>query len=61
MRVLYNAESFDPKEYGEDKITKTSAMSIMQFDPRVPSYVFLKFMMQELEDETDLIQFGQTD
>ena len=55
MRILYNDERFDPKKYGDDKIVKESGMSIMQFDPRIPSYLFLKFMMQELEDETDMI------
>ena len=58
MRVLFNHERFDPKQYGDEKIIKESAMSIMQFDPRIPSYTFLSFMMQELEDETDLLQFG---
>ena len=61
MRVLYNYERFDPKKYGNEKIVKESGMNIMQFNPRSPSYIFLRFMMQELEDETDLIQFGQTD
>ena len=61
MRILYNHERFNPKKYGDERIVKESGMSIMQFDPRIPSYVYLKFMMQELEDETDLIQFGQTD
>ena len=33
----------------------------MQFDPKSPSYVFLNLMQEELEDETDLLKFGQLD
>ena len=36
-------------------------MNKMQFDPRSPSFLMLNFMLQELEDETDYIQFGQID
>ena len=61
MRILYNGERFDPTKYGEDRIIKESSMTTMQFNPRTPSYVNLKLMMQEVEDEIDLIQFGQAD
>ena len=36
-------------------------MKTMQFDPKSPSYVFLNLMQEELEDETDLLKFGQLD
>ena len=36
-------------------------MKTMQFDPKSPSYVFLNLMQEELEDETDLLKFGQVD
>ena len=58
MRILYNGERFDPTKYGEDRIIKESSMTTMQFNPRTPSYVNLKLMIQEIEDEIDLIQFG---
>ena len=61
MRILYNKERFDPTKYGDDRIIKESGMSKMQFDPRSPSFLMLNFMLQELEDETDYIQFGQID
>ena len=55
MRILYNEERFDPTKYGDDKIIKESAMFEMQFNPRSPSYLFLNFLMKEIEDEIDLI------
>ena len=61
MRILYNRERFDPVEYGGDKIIRESALSTQQFNPRDPSYMFHNIQIQETEDETDFIQFGQTD
>ena len=61
MRLLYNKESFDPTKYGPDKITKESSMTEMQFNPKVPEYIYLNLKAQDLEDETDFIQFGQVD
>ena len=61
MRLLYNEEHFNPTEYGDEKKIRQSNMSVMQFNPRTPSYVYLNFQKQEVEDETDLIQFGQTE
>ena len=36
-------------------------MNTMQFNPRTPGWVSLKLMIENIDDETDLIQFGQTD
>ena len=60
MRILYNEERFDPTKYGDDKIIKESTMSKMKFDFNFeyPEQLNLKLMQQELEDETDMLQFG---
>ena len=59
-RILYNEERFDPTKYGDDKIIKESTMSKMKFDFNIehPELINLKLMQQELEDETDMLQFG---
>ena len=61
MRVLFNKESFDPTKYGPEKITRESTMTQMQFDPTYPSYLYLNLKVQDIEDETDFLQFGQVD
>lgn len=61
MRILYTEEKFVPFEYGEDKILGETVFREMQFNPRKPSYLGYDLQYEELEDETDLIQFGQTD
>ena len=59
-RILYNEERFDPTKYGDDKFIKESTMSKRKFDFNFeyPDELNLKLMMQELEDETDMLQFG---
>ena len=61
MRVLYNKESFDPTKYGPDRVIKESTITQMQFNPKVPEYIYLNLQVQDIEDETDFIQFGQVD
>ena len=61
MRVLYNLESFDPTTYGTKRIIKESTMTQTQFDPKYPTYLYFNLKAQEIEDETDFIQFGQVD
>ena len=61
MRVLYNKESFDPTKYGPDRIIRESTMTQTQFNPRDPTYLYFNLKAQDIEDETDFLQFGQVD
>ena len=59
--MLVNQERFDLTEYGDKRIIKESAIFERVAHPHTPSYFFSYLKLQELEDETDLVQFGQVD
>ena len=61
MRILYNEELLDLKNHGDDVLIRESKMHTMQFNPKAPSFAYLHLMQEVLDDESDLIQFGQTD
>ena len=58
---MYNRERFDLTEYGDKRIIKESTIITKQMQSHTPSYFLSNLKRQEVEDETDLIQFGQID
>ena len=61
IRLLYNQQKFDPTMFGKDKIVKESKLKTFRFVPSEPSQTVLGIQQLKIEDETDLVQFGQTD
>ena len=59
--MLVNQERFDLTEYGDKRIIKESAILSKAAPPHTPSYFISLLKQQELEDETDFVQFGQVD
>ena len=57
--VLTNNERFGSNQYGESKIIKESTIIEWQLNPRSPSWVPYYVEMQELEDESAFLQYGQ--
>ena len=60
MKVLYNNEHLEIQNFGDNEIVKESIIQAMQFNPQIPSFMFNDLQVREAEDETELIQFGQT-
>ena len=60
MRMLYNNEHLETQNFSDDEIVKESIIDAMQFNPRIPSFLYNDVQVREVEDETELIQFGQT-
>ena len=59
--ILFNQERFDLTEYGNKRIIKESTIIKKWAPPHTPSYFMSHLKLQEIEDETDLVQFGQVD
>ena len=58
---MYNRERFDLTEYGDKRIIRESTIMTKLLSPHTPSWFFSHLKFQEVEDETDLVQFGQVD
>ena len=58
---MFNREHFDLTEYGDKRIIKESVLITKTAPPHTPSYFLSHLKRQEVEDETDLVQFGQVD
>ena len=61
LLFLYNNERLDPEKFDDDKIIKESRMSYLQFEPRTPNWVMLKVNENSLDDETSVLQYGQSE
>ena len=58
MLILYNSERLDNQKYGDEKIVKESKIESMQFDPRNPSYIAFNIKLNEIHDNSELINLG---
>ena len=59
--MLHNFETFDSQAYGEDAIIKESRTIHKYMGTNRASYFEAHLKLHQIEDETDLVQFGQTD
>ena len=59
--MLYNHERVDYEKFGDDKLIQESKIVNMQFNPRNPSWTEYTIQPKELEDETNVLQFGQVE
>lgn len=55
---LYNHGSFDQKEYGSDRISKTSTLHLQNTDSTLPSWTEVSIHSYSLVDETSLIRIA---
>ena len=58
--VLYNYERLRAEKFDGSQIVKESIITTSQVNPRVPNWTALNFQVNQLQDETELIQYGQT-
>ena len=59
MILMYNTERFNPHEYDGDKMIVRHSQIIQQnYNPRLPSWQPYSGQLQELEDESSLLQYG---
>ena len=61
MILYHNSERFDTQAYGENKIVRESVITQTQLDPNRPSWLPYRVEQQELNDESALLQYGQSD
>ena len=57
--ILHNSERFNPEGYGDDSIIRESKMISQQVDPYKPNYHTIYLRKNELEDETQVLQYGK--
>ena len=61
IQVLVNQKRFDPQKYGNERIIEESVILENWMNPEIPQWFFSNLQLQEVEDETEFIQFGQTE
>ena len=59
--MYYNDEILMTDDFGQESIKRVSKVLYTQFNEKVPSYISFDLHTILLEDETDLVQFGNTD
>lgn len=59
--MLWSGESFSQNSFGEQSLTKQSKFYTKQIDSSYPQWMEGIPMLNSIEDETDYLQFGQTD
>ena len=59
MEVLVNYDEFRPSKYGKDTFKRRSRLMTRQFNSVAPTFAYIKTSIDELEDETSLVNFGQ--
>ena len=60
--IYYNFERFDVTDFDRDtKIHKESVVKNQQFSVDVPTFINSNIHLNVVEDEIDLLQFGQHD
>ena len=59
IELLVNYDEFRPSNYGNDTIKRRSKLMRRQFNSDKPSYAEIPISIDELEDETSFINFGQ--
>ena len=61
LQILYNQERFNPDKYGDERIVKESTFLRALMPSNAPSLMMTHLSLAEIEDEADLVQFGQTE
>ena len=61
LMTYHTREQFNQEGYGSDSILKQSYLWSSQIDEKVPSWVRSTININELEDESDLLQYGLVD
>jgi len=56
--MYYNMGRFQLDEYQNQRIEKSSRVESVQFDEFRPSWIGAEIVINELADETTLIQYG---
>ena len=59
MLTLHNDERLNAQGFGDDSIIKESKITSKQFDVRNPNWFELNIEMNELEDETSILQISE--
>ena len=59
--LLHNSGRLDPEKFGDESIIRESKIISQQVNPYTPSYVSLFCRMNELDDETQFVQYGFSD
>ena len=59
--MYYNEEVLLTENFGEKSINRYSRMLFTTINEQKPTYFFFDLQTSHLEDETDLVQFGNTD
>ena len=61
FEVLHNRERLVMESYGEEKIVRRSQILQQYFNPREPEWFQVHVQTFELEDETEVVQYGQAE
>ena len=56
--VLHNSGRLDLEAFGDESIKREAKLFSKQVDPYDPSYVSIYTRLNELEDETEILQIG---
>ena len=57
--TLHNDERLNAQGFGDDSIIKESKITKMQVDETKPNWIDLNIEMNELEDETSILQISE--
>ena len=58
VELYYNIETFDSEQYGEQSIKRESRISWFNIVPDRPKSINFDYQAYQLNDKTDLFQFG---